>query len=239
VIPGTLLGVLFLAACLVPGFVFLRIGERRRARLTRSPLIEAVELAGVGAAASLLSVMAVLSLGREWEFLDASALADDPGRYLLLHPFRGLGSMLGSFLLSSALAGIAAIVVFAKRQSVFDLSSSTWRQTFYEGRPNRDLEVFATIELTDGRRLAGYVDSFTVNLQENRELALRRPVIAAPDAAAQWQPMVGDFLIIRENQIATITGLYVDPAKLLESERPAVSEVDREDEAGQAGSRQA
>jgi hypothetical protein len=213
VIPGTLLGALFLAACLVPGFVFLRIGERRRARLTRSALLEAVELAGVGATASLVSVMAVLSLGRWWEFLDTSALADDPARYLLTQPLPGLGSLLGIIALSCALASLAALVVFVTRESVFEPSGSTWVRAFYEDRPPDKPTVMATIELTDGRLLAGPVRSFSAQLDENRELALGAPLAASAGAGEPLSPVGGDFIVVREKQIAAITGRYLDPAQ--------------------------
>src|SRR4051794_22864526 len=99
-IPGTLLGALFLAACLVPGFVFLLEGQRRRPQRVRSAVIEVVELAGVGGAASLLAAIVVLGVGREIDLVDPSALADDAGRYVLLHPFHGLGSVAALLALS-------------------------------------------------------------------------------------------------------------------------------------------
>ena len=211
-IPGTLLGALFLAACLVPGFVFLRVGEAKRALPARSSLIEAVELAGVGAAVSLLSVMAILIAERPLDFLDTLALVDDPGRYLLLHPLRGLGPLLASFALSCLLAYLAALVFFARRQSVFEPAGSTWTRTFYENLPNRkSSQVFVTLEMTDGRRIGGYLDSFTFEHDDNRELALRAPLAAAVSASDPLKEMGGAFLIIREKQIATITGLYVEP----------------------------
>jgi hypothetical protein len=209
VIPGTLLGALFLAACLVPGFVFLRVGERRRARAPRSSLIEAVELAGVGAAASLVSVTVVLSVGRTHDFLDASALANDAGTYLLEHAVRGPGSLLVSFALSCALAWLAARIVFATRQSVFEPGGSTWGRVFLEDRPRSDDLIYATLELTDGRRLRGYLHSFTSELEDSRELALRGPLQASTGAADPLEDMGGDFILIREDQIATITGVYV------------------------------
>ena len=103
-IPGTLLGALLLAAWLVPGFVFLRVGERRQSRLARSTLIEAVELACVGAVTSVIAVMVILILGRRFAFLDVVALSHNPGRYVLLHPAQALGSILATFLLSCLLA---------------------------------------------------------------------------------------------------------------------------------------
>jgi hypothetical protein len=214
-IPGTLLGALFLAACLVPGFVFIRIGERRRARLARSSLVEAVELAGIGAATSLISVMAVLSLGRSWDVLDVAALAEDPGTYLLLHPVRGLGSILASFVLSSLLALAIALIVFAKRKSVFEPAGSTWGRVFFEDRPPAKPDVVVTVELIDGRRLAGRVGSFTAQLEESREIALIGPLAASPSATTPLTRMDGDFAVIREEHIATITGAYIDAKAVL------------------------
>jgi hypothetical protein len=194
VIPGTLLGALFLAACLVPGFVFLRVIETRRARAERSALLEAVELTGVGAAASLVAVTIVLVVVREYDIVHTSELAADPGTYVLEHPLRGLGSLLASFALSCFLTWLSARGFFSLRHKlrsrraqsrptrrvVFEPAGSTWARVFDEDRPSNDTDVIATLELTDGRLLAGRVRSYTAQLEDDRELALVRPLVAAP-----------------------------------------------------------
>jgi hypothetical protein len=209
VIPGTLLGALFLAACLVPGFVFLRVAEQRRGHLARSSLVEAVELAGVGAATSLIAAMVVLGVGRWWGVIKASSLARDPGTYLLLHPFRGLGSVLAMFILSCVAAWIAARAVFVRRESVFEPAGTAWGKVMWEDRPTPSHVVLATVELKDGRRVAGVVRSFTAELAANRELALTRPLGAQLDAGKPMLEIDDDFILLREEQIVSIAGRYI------------------------------
>ena len=214
------------------------MSETRRARAPRSTLLEAVELTGVGAAASLVAVTIVLIVVRETNIVDTSALADDPGRYLLEHPLRGLGSLLASFALSCLLTWLGAHSFFGLRRKiqsrrarsrptrrvVFEPAGSTWENVFNEDRRDDDTDVVVTLELVDGRRLAGVVRSYTTQLEDNRELALAGPLCAAPNASAPLEPMGGQFLVVREDQIATITGVYVDqPVEPPEPVEPAAS----------------
>jgi hypothetical protein len=209
VIPGTLLGALFLAACLVPGFVFLRVAEVRRGHLARSSLVEAVELAGVGAATSLIAAMVVLGIGRWWSVIKASSLARDPGTYLLLHPFRGLGSVLATFSLSCVLAWIAARAVFKSQESVFHPAGTSWAKVMWEDLPSASHRVLVTVELKDGRRVVGVVRSFTAELAANRELALTPPIGAQFAAGKELIQIDDDFILLREEQIVSIAGRYV------------------------------
>ncbi|MGH2942007.1 MAG: DUF6338 family protein [Solirubrobacteraceae bacterium] len=211
-IPGTLLGALFLAACLVPGFIFLQIAERRRAQPSRSNLLEAVELTGVGAATSLIAATLVL-LGSRWlEVVDVSALLDDPGRYLLLHPARGLGPMLVTFGLSCVLAWAAGRLLFVRRESVFHPGSTAWIEAMWDARPSEGHFVLVTVELIDGRRVAGLVRGFTTELDDNREIALHRPIGAQANQNTKMVETGDDFLVLREKQIASIAGRYIPPA---------------------------
>jgi uncharacterized protein DUF6338 len=211
VIPGTLLGALFLAACLVPGYIFLQCAERRRASLSRSTLLEAVGLTGVGAATSLVAVTIVLALARWSGVFDPSALADDPGRYVLLHPIRVLGPMLVAFAGSCGLAWIAAQVAYAGDPSVFRPGTTAWNQVLWGERTSVDDQVVLTIELTDGRRVAGILRNFSVELEDNREIAIAKPAWQATADAPLVASENADFLILREERIASITGRYIAP----------------------------
>ena len=211
-IPGTLLGALFLAACLVPGFVFLRYAEHRRAQLDRSSLLEAVELAGVGAATTLAATMIVLGAARWVDVIDTPAFIDDPGRYVLLHPFRSVGPLLVTFVLSSGLAHLLARAVFAKSESVFEPAGSAWARMIYDDRPTNDHHVILTVEMKDGRYLIGLVRTFTAELDGARELALTQPIgVAAGPGAPVIRLDDRDFMLIREEQIAHLAGTYVLP----------------------------
>ena len=208
-IPGTLLGVLFLAGCLVPGFVFLRAAERRRAPLARSSLIEAVELATIGAATSLVAAMLVLGVGRSLHAIAPKALVRDSGTYFVLHPFRGLGSVLVTFLLSCLLAWLAALVAFAREPASFEPAGTTWLNVIW-GRLAPHDYVAVRVELTDGRRFVGKVLNFTAQFDASRELALGRPLGVQVRAGEPVQPIDADFILLREDKIAHIVGSYRD-----------------------------
>ena len=130
--------------------------------------------------------------------------------------------MLGSFAVSCGLALLAARIVFAKRESVFEPGATTWRSLFFDKRPPSKPLVVTTLELKDGRRLAGRIGSFTAELEDSRELGLVGPLFASPNGRARLEPMGGDFIVLREEQIATITGVYVEPKA--ESTAPATPE---------------
>lgn len=208
-IPGTLLGALFLAACLVPGFAFLRVAEKHRGSLARSSLLEAVELAGVGAITSLLAAMAVLGISRQIDLLDVTSLADDPGQYLLLHPFRGLGSALALFALSSGIAYAAGQVVFVRRESAFDPAGSAWGRVILDGRPKDRPEVAVSVELGDQRIVQGRVYTFSAELEDSRELALIGPLAISQGRDQPFEDVAGDFMLLREEHIVTIRGNYI------------------------------
>jgi hypothetical protein len=211
-IPGTLLGALFLAACLVPGFVFLLVAERRRAQKARSTLIEVVELAGVGAVTSLIAAMLVLGFGRTLGLIDNHALARDPGAYVLLHPFRGLGSLAILFTLSCLVALVAALLVFAKDARAFDPGGSAWSQVFLDDRPKEATGIAVTVELCDQRRIMGRVRTFSSELEDSREIALTGPFRVQATPGAAFDLFDGDFMLLREEHIVTITGNYIRPA---------------------------
>jgi len=210
VIPGTLLGALFLTACLVPGFVFLRVAERRRAHLARSPAVELIELAAVGAAASLAAAAGVLLVARWTGIFDAAAFGDDPGRYVLEHPLRGLGPIAGTLAASTGLAALAARLLH-KGPAAFDPAGSAWGRTLWDDRPSDRHVVRLIVELRDGRRVHGYMRAFTADLEDSRELALAKPLAAQAGPGARLEELDDDFLVLREDQIASLTGTYVLP----------------------------
>ncbi|MEJ7784256.1 MAG: DUF6338 family protein [Solirubrobacteraceae bacterium] len=218
-IPGTLLGALFLAACLVPGFIFQRAAERRRPQFARSALVEAVELAGTGAASSLFAATVVLLLASTGAVFDANALADDPGRYVLLHPLRVLGPVLVIFGASCGLAWGAALVLFRNSPSAFDPAGTVWSRTLMEKLPSSTHLVVATVELKDRRRVIGVVSAFSSEADTDRELALVRPLAAQPAAGELVVATDDDFVLLRESQIVSIVGRYVDSATTSASEK--------------------
>ena len=70
--------------------------------------------------------------------------------------------------------------------------------------------VSVQVELHDGRKLAGPLAAFSSAVEPNREIVLRRPIkVAGPGTAVV--DLRADFVTLREDQIAVLSGQYVNP----------------------------
>jgi Family of unknown function (DUF6338) len=77
VIPSTLLGLVAFAASLGPGYVDVRVSEKREPRHERTQLLEAAELIVIGGLASSLAALVVLSLAHAAHVVDVQRLSND------------------------------------------------------------------------------------------------------------------------------------------------------------------
>lgn len=210
-IPGTLLGLAVLAACIVPGFVFISVAERRRTQIPRSSLVEATELLGIGAITSLVSVALVAGLARGIHLYDAKELADRPRLYALESPFRVLAPCAFVFLLSCAIAWIAARCLLRREARVFDPGGAVWTQLLHTKRPS-DKVVLAQVEMRDGTYVTGYVTSFSMGDGPDRELAINGPISVQRPGETTPTNVLADFVLFREGDIVRVLGGYHDSA---------------------------
>jgi hypothetical protein len=67
-----------------------------------------------------------------------------------------------------------------------------------------------TVELKDGRRVVGVARSFTYEFADNRELALRSPLAVQLRADTPLIDSDDAFIVLRENEISSIAGRYVE-----------------------------
>lgn len=75
-----------------------------------------------------------------------------------------------------------------------------------EERPDVAELRFATVELKDGRRVAGYLHAYTVDPNPgNRELALRKPIFAQAGPEAPRQLIPDAFLIVPSEEIVYVS----------------------------------
>jgi hypothetical protein len=112
---------------------------------------------------------------------------------------RVLGPLFATFALSCSLAWIAGLIVISKYGSVVSP-----RAPHGSNRSTRRRRA------TDGRRLAGLVQSYTAESEHDRELGFVQPH-AALNPGDRLEPIPGgDFIIVRERTVALITGRYVD-----------------------------
>lgn len=210
-IPSTILGLAFFAACLGPGYVFIRVAERREARPKRSDLLEAVEMVVVGSLTSLLCATIVLTAGARWNLVDTRALAESPGTYLLTAPVSGLGSLGALGILSYGLAWGVARFLARGKEAAFRPGGNSWEQVFWEDRPSARHVAIVTVELRDGRKVVGRLRSFTAESGDNRELALGWPIAVQATTSSHLVQTADAFLTVRERDILYISGRYCLP----------------------------
>jgi hypothetical protein len=208
--PTTLVGLAFFVASLGPGFVYLRVAERRRPTPERSALAEAVEMVILGAAISLLSALLVLAVaGTDW--LAWKALIERPQRQIDDHPFRLLGPLAAALVISYIAAWIARVVVNAPKPKIVPTGLTRWQQAFWRDRPSDQHSAIVTAELRDGRTFTGMVRGFTVQEAENRELLLHAPLAVRRRSDALPEEIQDAFVVIREEEVLYLAGRYWPP----------------------------
>jgi hypothetical protein len=208
VIPGTALGLVLTVAALGPGYIYLRVAERRSERPERSGLLEAVELAVVGALASTTALLIVGALADWTHVADAHWLAAHPANYAGQHPLR----LLWLVALTLGLAYLIAFAVAKVRHRTPDVirpAGSAWTEAFKKDCPKGRVAVL-TVELRDGRKVEGTLRAHTPSVDYNRELYLTAPLrVQAGPASAPTGLGSTSFMVLRETDIIAVSGKYV------------------------------
>ena len=215
-IPTTVLGLVVLAAALGPGYVFVRVEERRRARPARSALLETAELIVIGGFASTTAFAVVAALAAHWGWLNETQLAKDSSHYLLSHVTRVAGLVLVTLALSYVGAYLVALALFRHRPATIKLHSA-WDEVF---TPKAGVIHYATVGLDDGLAVAGDVVGHSVGERpaDDRELVLADPEVRAPGEPTfrrTREPLV----ILRGDRIRTLSVIPYEGV-LPASERP-------------------
>jgi hypothetical protein len=167
-----------------------------------------VEMLVIGALASVVSAGAVLTIGEATNILNTEKLAEDFNRYLLTEPARAFGALIVFYGLAYTGAWVVAAVRH-RRDGDFTPDGSAWYQAFARGCPEGSIP-FLTIELKDGRWIAGAYKKATVERDDNRELCLQKPLGLAQSAESEMEPEPFDeFLLLREEEIRQIKGRYL------------------------------
>jgi hypothetical protein len=218
VIPGTALGLVLTVAALGPGYIYLRVAERRSARPERSGLLEAVELAVVGALASTAALLIVGALADWTQVANAHWLAAHPAHYASDHPLR----LLWLVALTLALAYLIAWAVANLMHRTADVirpAGSAWTEAFITDCPKGSAAVL-TVELRDGRNVEGTLRAHTPSVDYNRELYLTAPLrVQARPASPPTRLDSTSFMVLRETDILAVSGKYIE-AEPVESDRP-------------------
>ena len=211
-IPGTFVGLIALAAALGPGYLYVRRAELHHNRPVQSQLGELVEMVVIGGACSLLAAGAVLGVAHSKGWIDTAKLHQDAGGYLLAEPWRCFAVAAIFYALAYGLAYAASRFFLRKSTAAIVPGATGWTQAMRASLPEGKA-VSAMVELRDGRKLAGVVASFTSAEKENRELVLRKPIKASSGPSGGAVELNADFITLREEQIALLSGRYVNTGK--------------------------
>jgi Family of unknown function (DUF6338) len=206
--PDNIYGLLLFLAGIGPGYVFLRVGERREPRQARSALLEFAELFVIGAATTAAASIVVLLVGEVLDQVDLKTWLSEGRIYVINEPFPVLVTLMAILSLSYLGAWGLARLVYKGRPASIRPEFSVWFQVFHvdEEKPDVAELRFATVELKDGRRVAGYVHAYTVDPNpENRELALRKPIFAQAGPEAPRQLIPDAFLIVPSEEIVYVS----------------------------------
>lgn len=205
-IPDSLAGLLLFAASLGPGYIYIRVAERRVPRAERTQLLEAAELLVIGSLITTVVTMLVVFGVRRFGLINVETVRSEGLGYLLLHPLHGLGTLGAIFLLSYAVGGLAALVVnWDEKPS--QQPGTVWREVLGQDKDTHD--AIATVELRDGRTLQGQLATYTLDASSGpRELALRAPMCQRQPRSNKVDGMGGDFLILLEEDVLYVAVKY-------------------------------
>ena len=210
-IPSSVTGLVVFLASVGPGYVYVRVAERWRPYRERTGLREAAEIVVSGSLATLVGVVVALLVARVTDLLpDREALIDGAGRYLVFHPGRMGLTLLIVLTVSYGLAWLVARLAPGRGAEVF--ADSGWYGALERKLPKAH-GVVATVELQDGRTIAGVVRAFTAEPTpvDDRELMLASSgtspmLVRTPDGRVT--SIDDQFVLLRGDQIRYITGKY-------------------------------
>ena len=233
-IPSNLVGLVLFAASLGPGYVYIRVAERRAPRAERSDLVEAVEMVAIGAFASLAAAMVVLLVGDVTGWLEPSRITRDAKAYLIVDPVRGLVALLAVFVIAYGLAYGAARLSHLRDPPAVAPGATGWYEAFWLERPADDHLTIVTVELRDRRRVTGRLTHFTIEHGGDRELVLGAPILVRATGDSEPSRTRDAFLVPRERDVAYIAGRYVDPRTGRAAALPKAAQTPSGDEATEA-----
>lgn len=208
-IPNSVFGLVVIATILGPGYVFLRIAEQRNPRPDRSALLEVTELVTVGGVSTAISATLGL-LVAHWLGMNLHALAKHGTDYALTH-LSSVAALLFAVLIGSfILAATSSLAVHRNLPSSIHLHSA-WHEVLRRQKGGKS--PYATVELRDGRVVAGPVAFYTVEEAppECRDIVLLRPIRAAPKVGQDFVEVNDHRLVLRGSDIAALGIQYFEP----------------------------
>lgn len=175
-IPANLVGLLLFVLVLAPGWLWVRVAERRQVRPDRSALLEAAELVVTGVIFTTAAAVVVVGIGVGVGWLpELRAVTMSGSTYVQDEPYRTAGVVAMVFALSLVAAYGTARLVYRGKEASLVPAGSVWQDVFGEGGEGRP--IFVSTSLVDGRVVDGYLYSYSTDASGgDRDLALQAPI---------------------------------------------------------------
>ena len=208
-ISDTLFGLVAFAAAAGPGYLYVRLAERREPRRDRSQLQEAAELVLVGVVATVVGLLSSLAIWEAAGLIDGGSLSGSPGRYLLAHPMHGFVVLVTALVVSYTSVWALVRSQFGPARDIHP-DDSAWYSAFRRHAPKGE-GVLVTLNLVDGRAITGALSTFTVSPDKEREIFLsapsNRPIYLQDDSGVP-QALSDTFIIVQGKEIQYLSGRY-------------------------------
>ena len=193
---------------MVPGWIYLRLRERHAAPSGSSGLSQLLDVVGVGLATTGTAACAAILVPHKWTpFLaDWELWARQGGAY----PREHVRSVVASSLLIFTMATIVAIaldLILRRGRPAEFKASGVWISSL--GKRPRGHVPFVGVELDDGRIYEGVLHSYTLEQEDNRDIALQAPIRLTLKAGDPWVEVALARIIIPSRTIRTIGVLHV------------------------------
>jgi hypothetical protein len=221
ILPNAPFALLALLA-LLPGWLFVRLAERRGPRPERSSLAELLELAAVGFSAIVVSALIVAGLSfviHPWLF-NVRAWAHERQRYLGDHLGAALISTTFGIVLSCLLVILLYVVIYGRRSTGFKPGSSVWVDCL--GNAPKDMQNWLGVHRRDGSLIEGLLLSYPAGPDKDiREISLSKPIRLTPPGGESFYLPIHR-VMIPGDEITTITVIHVP--KPVQAGKPAQPE---------------
>jgi hypothetical protein len=220
VLPDSL-GVLVIALALVPGWLYLRLHERRRPPSSATGLSQLLEVVAVGLLTTGISVFVLSLIPHRWlpwliDLETWGAVGND-------HLRHNVGNSVISVAVVLGLASLAAVALYLLQRSGssdrFDPESSVWGQAL--GRRPERTAPWVGLQLRDGPFVEGVLHSLSFGHedQDERDIALGRPIRVTDDGGPARDVEI-DRVIVPGREILYISVIHAPEADTTPSRTP-------------------
>lgn len=202
------LPVLVVALALVPGWLYLRLRERRRPPSTATGLSQLLEVLAMGLLTTGISVFVLSLIPHRWLpwLIDVEAWAIVGNDYLRQNVHASVTSVVVVLAVASLVAvAIHKVVQSASSSDRFDPESSVWGYSL-GSRPEGTVP-WVGLQLRDGSLIEGVLHSLSLGQEANdeRDIALTRPIRVTEKGQQAPTDSNVDRLVVPSREIVHIT----------------------------------